>query len=427
MLIEEVLKVISNYPSSLDDEVISKIREIRFEISNFHKLRKDNLTWDNFQEQNFCSAKISLLLNNLRIYFDSLKVKGFNSVIDLLLTDSDSEIIQEEKEIPTQEIKVETLGITKVIQATEGKPGKVVIDWLSLGEVKVSVSEKITEEMVPKLILIPKGVDNLSIENHHKSIILNPHPDKLTLVSENNFEKFYNIDYWNKLTASLSKRDLSFNDLNSIFAHINKKVSLTDVIAGIDLGGTSKNLLTVGFSTKSGGIQFGSSKFSELFDSSNGFVNEKLSNLNKGSLDKLCNAIDELFDNLEKLLKKRKVNDVVLGIIGGVQLSSGFNMNYTVMQFLFYSIAKKLLNSNFNLFLVSESHTSLVDPTVNEFAIYQDFQITSLKRDGHSAKLTCGKSVDADLNAAYNMIRILKPQMSITLGSNTYNLKQKIV
>ena len=69
----------------------------------------------------------------------------------------------------------------------------------------------------------------------------------------------------------------------------------------------------------------------------------------------------------------------------------------------------------------------LLFPTVNEFAIYQNFQITSLKRDGHSAKLTCGKSVDADLNAAYNMIRILKPQMSITLGSNTYNLKQKIV
>ena len=136
----------------------------------------------------------------------------------------------------------------------------------------------------------------------------------------------------------------------------------------------------------------------------------------------ISDGVKDITDNLFKRFSKRKVKAIALGIVGGVDLSKPSTCDESVFQYFFRVMVEELLSSQFYLILCGERHTSQVDPTKGELACDADVKTTKLKRHGHKATLSSGNIVDADLNAAYNIIRIVRPFTKVSYSDNTYNL-----
>ena len=136
----------------------------------------------------------------------------------------------------------------------------------------------------------------------------------------------------------------------------------------------------------------------------------------------ISDGVKDITDNLFKRFSKRKVKAIALGIVGGVDLSKPSTGDESVFQYFFRVMVEELLSSQFYLILCGERHTSQVDPTKGELACDADVKTTKLKRHGHKATLSSGNVVDADLNAAYNIIRIVRPFTKVSYSDNTYNL-----
>ena len=113
-------------------------------------------------------------------------------------------------------------------------------------------------------------------------------------------------------------------------------------------------------------------------------------------------------------------------MVRGVNLSQSCTDKENVFQYFFRLLAKQFIESKFFLMVADENHTSQVDPTNNELSCNKDFEQTKLKRSGHKVTLSSGVSVDADLNAAYNIIRIVRPFTKVAHKDNTYNLTSLI-
>ena len=251
---------------------------------------------------------------------------------------------------------------------------------------------------------------------------MNPYPGAFTSVFEKP-ENFFESKFFRKLTGSIGGKRLKFSDLNPSFSkELEFKLSETDLIAGIDIGGTPTNLLTIAFSNKSSGIQMGSAKIFEVSKKYSNLFSRKIGNIEPLDMKLISDGVKDITDNLFKRFSKRKVKAIALGIVGGVDLSKPSTCDESVFQYFFRVMVEELLSSQFYLILCGERHTSQVDPTKGELACDADVKTTKLKRHGHKATLSSGNIVDADLNAAYNIIRIVRPFTKVSYSDNTYNL-----
>lgn len=424
-MLEEVLKLIVFQKSSLDKDVEDLIISIKENIEKSDQLNNSDLTpLDKFQTELELKLSIDSSLKKLQIKFSSLKLKQFHRICNVILSKTKPELLEEELVLESKVTTIKSEKVSEPIKVTEPVPGTAKVRFLVYEDERFLVDETVVKEPKPGVFVVPNDFTGTIEEDflEQKKKVVNPYPGVFTSVFEKP-ENFFESKFFRKLTGSIGGKRLKFSDLNPSFSkELEFKLSETDLIAGIDIGGTPTNLLTIAFSNKSSGIQMGSAKIFEVSKKYSNLFSRKIGNIEPLDMKLISAGVKDITDNLFKRFSKRKVKAVALGIVGGVDLSKPSTGDESVFQYFFRVMVEELLSSQFYLILCGERHTSQVDPTKGELACDADVKTTKLKRHGHKATLSSGNVVDADLNAAYNIIRIVRPFTKVSYSDNTYNL-----
>lgn len=424
-MLEEVLKLIVFQQSNLDKDVEDLILSIKEKIAESDQLKESDLTpLEKFQDELELKLSIDSSLKKLQIKFSSLKLKQFHQICNVILSKTKPELLEEELVLESKVTTIKSEKVSEPIKVTEPVPGTAKVRFLVYEDERFLVDEIVVKEPKPGVFVVPNDFTGTIEEDFldQKKKVVNPYPGVFNSVFEKP-ENFFESKFFRKLTGSIGGKRLKFSDLNPSFSKESDiKLSDTDLIAGIDIGGTPTNLLTIAFSNKSSGIQMGSAKIFEVSKKYSNLFSRKIGNIEPLDMKLISDGIKDITDNLFKRFSKRKVKAIALGIVGGVDLSKPSTGDESVFQYFFRVMVEELLNSQFYLILCGERHTSQVDPTKGELACDADVKTTKLKRHGHKATLSSGNIVDADLNAAYNIIRIVRPFTKVSYSDNTYNL-----
>lgn len=429
-MLEEVLRFLSIQTSELDKEIEDLISSIKEKVLEEKKLkRSSNLNnFDRFKAEFDLYLSIDSDLKKLQSKLPDLTLKEFNQLADIILSKTIPTTIEEDFVLEAKITKVESDKITAPVKVMSPVSGLAKAEFVVYDDIKVLIREQVVKTPTPGVVIIPKEFSGeITFDDfNQKRAILNPYPGRFQNVFDNP-ENFFNEAFINKLNGILSNKKLKLSDLNSAFSKpTDYRITKNDLFAGIDIGGTPTNLLTVAFSNKTSGLQMGSSKIFEVSKKYENLFSQKVSNLNNLDQKLIKDGVKDLTENLFKRLDKRGVKVVVLGLVRGVNLSQSCTDKENVFQYFFRLLAKQFIESKFFLMVADENHTSQVDPTNNELSCNKDFEQTKLKRSGHKATLSSGVSVDADLNAAYNIIRIVRPFTKVAHKDNTYNLTSLI-
>jgi hypothetical protein len=424
-MLEEVLKLIVFQQSSLGKDVEDLIISIKENIEKSDQLNNSDLTpLDKFQTELELKLSIDSNLKKLQIKLSSLKLKQFHRICNVILSKAKPELVEEELILESKVTTIKSEKVSEPIKVTEPVPGIAKVRFLVYEDERFLVDELVVKEPKPGVFVVPNDFTGTIEEDFldQKKKVVNPYSGVFASVFEKP-ENFFESKFFRKLTGSIGGKRLKLSDLNPSFSKESDiKLSDTDLIAGIDIGGTPTNLLTIAFSNKSSGIQMGSAKIFEVSKKYSNLFSRKIGNIEPLDMKLISDGIKDITDNLFKRFSKRKVKAIALGIVGGVDLSKPSTVDESVFQYFFRVMVEELLNSQFYLILCGERHTSQVDPTNGELACDADVKTTKLKRHGHKATLSSGNVVDADLNAAYNIIRIVRPFTKVSYSDNTYNL-----
>lgn len=426
LMLEEVLRFLSIQTSELDNEIEDLISSIKEKVLEEKRLkRSSNLNnFDRFKAEFDLYLSIDADLKKLQSKLPDLTLKEFSKIADIILSKVIPTTLEEDFVIEAKITKVESDKVSSPVKVMSPVAGLAKAEFVVYGDLKVLIREHVVKVPTPGVVIIPKGFsDEITFDDfNQKRSTLNPYPGKFQNVFDYP-EDFFDGAFINKLNGIISNKKLNLSDLNSVFSRPSDyKITKNDLFAGIDIGGTPTNLLTVAFSNKTSGLQMGSSKIFEVSKKYENLFSQKVSSLNNSDKKLIKDGVKDLTETLLKRLDKRGVKVVVLGLVRGVNLSQSFTDKENVFQYFFRLLANQFIDSKFFLILTDENHTSQVDPTNNELSCNKDFDQTKLKRSGHKVTLSSGASVDADLNAAYNIIRIVRPFTKVTHKDNTYNL-----
>ena len=424
-MLEEVLKLIVFQQSSLGKDVEDLIISIREKIEESDQLKNSELTpLEQFQSEFELNQSIDSNLKKLQIKLSSLKLKQFHRICNVILSRTKPELLEEELVLESKVTTIKSDKVSEPVKVVALTPGIAKVRFLVYEDERFLVDETVTQEPKPGIVIVPNDFTGTIEEDflELKKKVVNPYPGLFSDVFEKP-ENFFESKFFRKLTGSVGGKHLKFSDLNPSFSkESDLKLSETDLVAGIDIGGTPTNLLTVAFSNKSSGIQIGSAKIFEVSKKYSNLFTRKIGKIEPSDLKLLEKGVSDITDNLSKRFSKRGVKAIALGIVSGVDLSKPSTGDESVFQYFFRMLVEELLKSKFSLILCGERHTSQVDPTKGELACDTDVKTTKLKRHGHKATLSSGNIVDADLNAAYNIIRIIRPFTKVSYSDNTYNL-----
>lgn len=424
-MLEEILKLVVFQQSGLDKDLEDLIISIREKIEESDRLKNSELNpLEQFQSEFELNQSIDSNLKKLQIKLSSLKLKQFHRICNVILSKAKPELVEEELVLESKVTTIKSEKVSEPIKVTEPVPGTAKVRFLVYEDERFLVDEIVVKEPKPGVFVVPNDFTGTIEEDFldQKKKVVNPYPGVFNNVFEKP-ENFFESKFFRKLTGSIGGKRLKFSDLNPSFSkELEFKLSETDLIAGIDIGGTPTNLLTIAFSNKSSGIQMGSAKIFEVSKKYSNLFSRKIGNIEPLDMKLISDGVKDITDNLFKRFSKRKVKAIALGIVGGVDLSKPSTGDESVFQYFFRVMVEELLSSQFYLILCGERHTSQVDPTKGELACDADVKTTKLKRHGHKATLSSGNVVDADLNAAYNIIRIVRPFTKVSYSDNTYNL-----
>ena len=424
-MLEEILKLVVFQQSGLDKDLEDLIISIREKIEESDRLKNSELNpLEQFQSEFELNQSIDSNLKKLQIKLSSLKLKQFHRICNVILSKAKPELVEEELVLESKVTTIKSEKVSEPIKVTEPVPGTAKVRFLVYEDERFLVDEIVVKEPKPGVFVVPNDFTGTIEEDFldQKKKVVNPYPGVFNNVFEKP-ENFFESKFFRKLTGSIGGKRLKFSDLNPSFSkELEFKLSETDLIAGIDIGGTPTNLLTIAFSNKSSGIQMGSAKIFEVSKKYSNLFSRKIGNIEPLDMKLISDGVKDITDNLFKRFSKRKVKAIALGIVGGVDLSKPSTCDESVFQYFFRVMVEELLSSQFYLILCGERHTSQVDPTKGELACDTDVKTTKLKRHGHKATLSSGNIVDADLNAAYNIIRIVRPFTKVSYSDNTYNL-----
>lgn len=424
-MLEEILKLVVFQQSGLDKDLEDLIISVQEKIEELDKLKDSELTpLEQFQSEFELNQSIDSSLKKLQIKFSSLKLKQFHRICNVILSKTKPELVEEELVLESKITTIKSDKVSEPVKVISPVSGIAKARFLVYENERFFVDEIVTQEPKPGVVIVPTNFTGTIEEDflEQKKKVVNPYPGVFTSVFEKP-EKFFDSKFFRKLTGSIGGKRLKFSDLNPSFSKESEfKLSETDLVAGIDIGGTPTNLLTIAFSNKSSGIQMGSAKIFEVSKKYSNLFSRKIGNIEPTDSKLISDGVKDITDNLFKRFSKRGVKAIALGIVGGVDLSKPSTGDESVFQYFFRVMVEELLGSKFYLILCGERHTSQVDPTKGELACDIDVKTTKLKRHGHKATLSSGNIVDADLNAAYNIIRIVRPFTKVSYSDNTYNL-----
>lgn len=301
-------------------------------------------------------------LNSIYKEIVSLSEKGLERSTILGMIESycfTPKVTQETTEIPAPVIELKDSSVERATVVQEGSSGQHNVTRIEhLG--KVSIAQSVTVKApVPQLVLVPENCDN-----HLKKVTE-------TDICVYNPTKVFDDD---------SSKEIDF--------------------AGIDLGFsfTDENLISIAFSDFSTPVKMTNAPLqkrlkqlrvvSKLLNSGN------ISGLSDNDLKNLNSSIGQLTKDTVELLKTKRVKEVYLGKI---------ESSKTVMYLVSQSLVSRLKKANIDYKLVEEHQTSLISSLDNEPFDKPGRDFLG-KRTNHYFK-TETNTVDADINAAYNIIR----------------------
>lgn len=293
----------------------------------------------------------------------SLSEKGFDRSTILGMIESycfTPKVTQETTEIPAPVIELKDSSVERATVVQEGSSGQHNVTRIEhLG--KVSIAQSVTVKApVPQLVLVPENCDN-----HLKKVT---EPD----ICVCNPTKVFDND---------SSEEIDF--------------------AGIDLGFsfTDENLISIAFSDFSTPVKMTNAplqkKLKQLRSVSKLLNSGNITKLENDELSNLKSSIGNLTKSTIKLLKIKRVKKVYLGDVSG--------NSKTVMSLISESLTSRLKKENIDYELVEEYQTSLISSLDNESFDKLNSDLLG-KRTNHYFK-TATNTVDADINAAYNIIR----------------------
>lgn len=301
-------------------------------------------------------------LNSIYKEIISLSEKGLDRSTILGMVESycfTPKVTQETTEIPAPVIELKDSSVERATVVQEGSSGQHNVTRIEhLG--KVSIAQSVTVKApVPQLVLVPENCDK-----HLKSVTE-------TDVCVYNSTKVFDDDSAEEIDFAGIDLGFSFTDENLIsiaFSDFSTPVKMTNA----PLQKRLKRLRTV----------------SKLLNSGN------ISGLSDHDLNDLNSSIGNLTKDTVELLKTKKVKEVYLGKI---------ESSKTVMYLVSQSLTSRLKKENIDYELVEEYQTSLISSLDNESFDKLDGDFLG-KRSNHYFK-TATNTVDADINAAYNIIR----------------------
>lgn len=302
-------------------------------------------------------------LNSIYKEIVSLSEKGLERSTILGMIESycfTPKVTQETTEIPAPVIELKDSSVERATVVQEGSSGQHNVTRIEhLG--KVSIAQSVTVKApVPQLVLIPENCDN-NLEKVTETDICVYNPTK---VFDND-----------------SSKEIDF--------------------AGIDLGFsfTDENLISIAFSDFSTPVKMTNAplqkKLRQLRTVSKLLNSGNITKLENYELSNLKSSIGNITKSTIKLLKIKRVKKVYLGDVSG--------NSKTVMSLISESLTSRLKKENIDYELVEEYQTSLISSLDNESFDKLDGDFLG-KRTNHYFK-TETNTVDADINAAYNIIR----------------------
>lgn len=293
----------------------------------------------------------------------SLSEKGFDRSTILGMIESycfTPKVSQETTEIPAPVIELKDSSVERATVVQEGSSGQHNVTRIEhLG--KVSIAQSVTVKApVPQLVLVPENCDD-NLEKEVKEI------DACVCTPT-------------KVLDDVSSEEIDF--------------------AGIDLGFsfTDENLISIAFSDLSTPVKMTNAplqkKLRQLRSVSKLLNSGNISGLSDNDLKNLNSSIGQLTKDTVELLKTKRVKEVYLGKI---------ESSKTVMYLVSQSLVSRLKKANIDYKLVEEHQTSLISSLDNEPFDKPGRDFLG-KRTNHYFK-TETNTVDADINAAYNIIR----------------------
>ena len=284
-------------------------------------------------------------LNSIYKEIVSLSEKGLERSTILGMIESycfTPKVTQETTEIPAPVIELKDSSVERATVVQDGSSGQHNVTRIEhLG--KVSITQSVTVKApVPQLVLVPENCDD----------------------------------------------------------NLQKEVEEID-FAGIDLGFsfTDENLISIAFSDFSTPVKMTNAplqkKLKQLRSVSKLLNSGNITKLENDELSNLKSSIGNLTKSTIKLLKIKRVKKVYLGDVSG--------NSKTVMSLISESLTSRLKKENIDYELVEEYQTSLISSLDNESFDKLNSDLLG-KRTNHYFK-TATNTVDADINAAYNIIR----------------------
>lgn len=303
-------------------------------------------------------------LNSIYKEIVSLSEKGLERSTILGMIESycfTPKVTQETTEIPAPVIELKDSSVERATVVQEGSSGQHNVTRIEhLG--KVSIAQSVTVKApVPQLVLVPENCDD-NLENEVKEI------DACVCTQT-------------KVLDDVSSEEIDF--------------------AGIDLGFsfTDENLISIAFSDFSTPVKMTNAslqkKLRQLRSVSKLLNSGNITKLENDELSNLKSSIGNITKSTIKLLKIKRVKKVYLGDVSG--------NSKTVMSLISKSLTSRLKKENIDYELVEEYQTSLISSLDNESFDKLDGDFLG-KRTNHYFK-TETNTVDADINAAYNIIR----------------------
>ena len=267
-MLEEVLRFLSIQTSELDKEIEDLILSIKEKVLEEKKLkRSSNLNnFDRFKFELDLYLAIDADLKKLQSKLPDLTLKEFNQIADITLSKTTPTIVEEDFVLEAKITKVESDKITEPVKVMSPVSGLAKAEFVVYNDLKVLIKEQIIKAPTPGVVIIPKEFSGkITFDDFNpKRATLNPYPGKFQNVFDYP-EDFFDGSFINKLNGILNNKKLKLSDLNSVFSKPSDyKITKNDLFAGIDIGGTPTNLLTVAFSNKTSGLQMGSSKIFEV-------------------------------------------------------------------------------------------------------------------------------------------------------------------
>ena len=283
--------------------------------------------------------------------------KDIREFIELFVETPKVTTVSHNIQYPT--LTIPDLDVTEKTVVQEGKPGKYNIVITELYKEEISRAKVIEESTVTEIIKVP---------------MLSEEPNVVSFVGER-YER-----YKSKQTEYLS--------------------------VGIDINSSYKddNLITVVFSDQRRPVSFVSEQYKNYLASLKGSIgvdptNKKFNSQNVGAAfyrKTLNYAI-----SVVKELKEMGVEKLYLGRSGSMSLNNGNNF----MLSLYAQLITACSIFSLEVIVVDEHRTSLADSIANDEFDKDNFSGERSKTNVHNYKSGIGGVVDADVNAAYNILR----------------------